>query len=558
MIRTVEGPRGPEPLQSMQSMQSLQSPESPESPRELRRPRLRVVREAAATYGEPEFSATAPAAPALPALPAPPAPPDPWAEADALDDLADEIATLAAHIHAATRRLLLLIAEFDSRRGWELGGHRSCAHWLRHRTGVDLGTAREKVRVARRLVGLPETSAAMARGELSFSQVRALTRVARPEDERELLELARGVSTARLESMVRSWKRGSRKDEAALERERHERRTFSVFPDEDGMYLVRGRLDPEVAALLMRAVDAASDALFREDPSPFETQDDEERRRAAAQRRADAVGLLAERALAVGFGRSGGAAGEGGADIDAGEAGDDGECAADAPISGTRAARYQVVLHVDAETLSAEGEGEGEGAGAGAEEAGRSELEDGTRLSAETSRRLACDAALVRVRRAADGRILDVGRRTRTIPSALRRALEVRDRGCRFPGCGLRFTDAHHLRHWADGGETSLANCALLCHHHHRLLHEGGWAMEWWGEGRPAFIDPRGNMHFDGGWRPPIMFAEPGELRDLVNELVHANVRGGTRPDGWTAGVRWKSERDIPDDVLFAAMEALG
>jgi hypothetical protein len=490
------------------------------------RPHLHLVRERAPTYGEPGGAADAAAAtvPAHarpdPAHPDRPSTPDPFDDADALDDLADEIATLAAHIHAATQRLLLLIADFDRRRGWELGGHRSCAHWLSYRTGIDLGAAREKVRVARRLVGLPETSAAMARGELSFSKVRALTRVARPDNERELVELARGTTAAQLERTIRGWKRGSRKDEAELERERHESRTFSVFPDEDGMYLVRGRLDPEVAAVLMRAVEAASDALFRETPNPLEPQDDEERLRATAQRRADAVGLLAERALAVGFERDGD----------------------DAPISGTRAARYQVVLHVDAASLSADGEGE------------KSELDDGMRVSAETSRRLACDAALVRVRRAPDGRILGVGRRTRTISPALRRALEVRDRGCRFPGCGLRFTDAHHVRHWADGGETSLANCALLCRHHHRLLHEGGWRMEWWGEGRPAFVDPRGNTHFEGGWEPP----KGGDDLDRVAELVHANRLGGARPDGWTASARWKTEAQIPDEVLFAAWEAMG
>src|SRR5690606_16588442 len=142
------------------------------------------------------------------------------------------------------------------------------------------------------------------------------------------------------------------------------------------------------------------------------------------QRRADALGLLAERALAAGFGGAG--------DADP------------APVSGSRAERYQVLLHVDHATL------------AGGGEPGRSELEDGTRVSAETARRLSCDAGLVEVRTDREGRVLEVGRRTRTVPPALRRALEVRDRGCRFPGCGLRFTDAHHIVHWAAGGETSL------------------------------------------------------------------------------------------------------
>jgi hypothetical protein len=349
--------------------------------------------------------------------------PDPLDDADALEELGDEIATLAAHIHAATHRLLVLIADFDERRSWELDGHRGCAHWLAFRTGIDLGAAREKVRTARALVGLPDTSASMARGELSFSQVRALSRVARPDNERELLELARGCTTAQLERMVRGWKRtNSRKDEVALERERQESRTFSVFPDLDGMYVVRGKLPPEVGLLLMRAIEAASDQIYREQPvEALETD------KAAAHRRADALALLAERAMAAGFG-GGGACGEGEGD----EAGP--EAGPEAPVSGTRAERYQVVLHVDEATLSANGRPAACGDGC----PGRSELDDGTRVSAETSRRVSCDAGLVRMRHGPDGQILDVGRRTRTIPPALRRALEARDRGCRFPTTRLR------------------------------------------------------------------------------------------------------------------------
>jgi hypothetical protein len=316
--------------------------------------------------------------------------PDP----DLVEDLAEQIATLAAHIHAVTYRFLSLIAEFDRLRGWELAGYSNCARWLHVRTGIDLGAAREKVRAARALEKLPLTSAAMARGELSFSQVRAVSRIATPENEGELLEFACGATTSQLERMLRAWRKGSRKDEARWEEERHRSRTFSVFPDDDGMYLVRGRLTPEVGALLMRAVEAASDALFRKPEVPGATDDSEAE---AARRRGDAVGLLAERALAAGFG---------------------GDCpTAEFPISGTRAERYQVVLHVEPKTLAAEGK------------PGRSELEDGTRVSAETSRRLSCDASVVQVTETKEGTILDVGRKTRTISPALRRALEVRDRG---------------------------------------------------------------------------------------------------------------------------------
>lgn len=118
-----------------------------------------------------------------------------------------------------------------------------------------------------------------------------------------------------------------------------------------------------------------------------------------------------------------------------------------------------------------------------------------------TFRRLCCDAAVVRVRHDPEGELLGVGRKTRTIAPALRRALELRDGGCRFPGCNGRFTDVHHVVHWARGGETSLANCLLLCHFHHRLMHEGGWTIRWWGKGRPVFMDPLDGERFDGGWQ---------------------------------------------------------
>jgi len=443
---------------------------------------------------------------------------DPFADADALEELEEEIVILAAHIHAAEHRFLVLVADFDRRRGWELGGHRTCAHWLAFRTGIDLGAARQRVRAARALADLPETSAAMSRGELSFSAVRALTRVATPENEADLLDLARGCTAAQLERIVRGFRLGSRQDEAEREKARHESREFSVFPDEEGMYVVRGRLTPEIGALVMRAVEAASNALFRE-RGPAGTPENgsaEPSERASAQRRADAIGLVAERAMAAGFSDS---------------------------LSGTRAERYQVVLHVDSDTLSADGPG-----------LGRSELEDGTRVSAETSRRLSCDASVVPIGHSADGSVLDVGRKTRTIPPALRRALEARDRGCRFPGCGLRFTDAHHVKHWADGGETKLDNLVLLCSHHHRLVHEEGWKIEWWGAGRPAFVDPRGQKHVNGRPAGP----EPADLRDPVQVLVNQTRSRGADPDYLTAGARWKREDDIPDDVYSKAIEALG
>jgi hypothetical protein len=266
------------------------------------------------------------------------------------------------------------------------------------------------------------------------------------------------------------------------EQVRHQLRSFSVYPDGDGMYAVRGRLEPEVAAVLMRAIEAANDALYREHSGPEESRPEPE------QLRADALGLLAERALAAGL------------------AGDD------APVSGSRAERYQVVLHVEAETLDKEAE------------PGMSELEDGTRVSAETSRRLACDASRVVVKQRKDGTILDVGRRTRTIPPALRRALEIRDRGCRFPGCGCRFTDGHHIEHWADGGRTDLTNTVLLCRRHHRLVHEEGCRVAMDEQGRVVFFNPQGR---------PIAAAPPptGLGEAPLEDLIAGNRRRGIEPE---------------------------
>ncbi len=447
---------------------------------------------------------------------------------DVAEDLGDQIATLAAHIHAATHQFLGLIVRFDRLQGWEPAGHRSCAHWLSFRTGLDLGTAREHVRVARALDNLPRIGAAMARGGLAFSQVRALTRVAKRDTEADLLELAEGCTTAQLERLVRAWKKGSREDEEAWERERHGSRSLSVFPDDDGMYVLQGRLDPEVGALLMRAVEAASDALYRE-RATIERGRVSHPQQEAARRRADAVGLLAERALAAGFGASESACGDEPSEGGTGRA----------PLSGTRAERYQVVLHVDPETLTENGE------------PGRSELEDGTRVSAETSRRLSCDASVVQMNRTQGAPSMNVGRRTRTIPPALRRALEARDRGCRFPGCGLRFTEAHHVVHWADGGETSLGNTVLLCRYHHRLVHEERWSIEWWGKERAAFRDPRGSIHLARCPKPRPLAGDP------VKVLKRSNRVRGVFPDARTAGARWKRETDIPDNVLFRATEAM-
>src|SRR6266853_6468671 len=162
-----------------------------------------------------------------------------------LDRLGDEIAELSAHLEAATARLLDLIREFDARGGWNTG-FRSCAAWLSWRVGLDLGAARERVRVARALGTLPRLAQALARGELSYSKVRALTRVATPETEERLLKFARCGTAVHVERLVRGWRRVDRNAENLEAAQRHKSRSLYVYPDEDGMFVIRGRLTSEV------------------------------------------------------------------------------------------------------------------------------------------------------------------------------------------------------------------------------------------------------------------------------------------------------------------------
>jgi len=219
--------------------------------------------------------------------------------------LGDEIARLAAHLHAATYQLLVLIRAFDEQEGWG-GGFLSCAHWLSWRTGIGPGPAREKVRVARALATLPHLSRAMARGELSFSKVRALTRVASSENETELLELSRHATAAHIETLVRAWRRVDRLEDAESEAERHRSRHLWLYPDDDGSWVIRGRLDPEVGALLQKALEWAGEALYREEKGEAPGDATPIAEITAEQRRADALGLLAERALAESAGAADG------------------------------------------------------------------------------------------------------------------------------------------------------------------------------------------------------------------------------------------------------------
>ena len=196
--------------------------------------------------------------------------------------LGDDIAELSARIQAATYELLVLIRDFDAREGW--AGFTSCAHWLNWRTGLALGAAREKVRAARALAHLPRLSEAMQRGQVSYSKVRAITRVATPENERRLLDFALSGTAAHVERLTRASRRVDRQTEAADEQRRHARRDLTTWVDDDGMVVIRGRLSPEVGAVVRRALEAAGDRL-RSDTSGQEAPEI-----SFGQRQADGAG----------------------------------------------------------------------------------------------------------------------------------------------------------------------------------------------------------------------------------------------------------------------------
>jgi Domain of unknown function (DUF222)/HNH endonuclease len=421
-------------------------------------------------------------------------------------ELADEIAELSAHIDAATARLLVAIAEFDQRQGWA-DGFASCAHWLSWRVGIDRSTAREKVRVARALTNLPCITRALGRGQVSYSKVREVTRVATSENEAELVELCQAGTASHVQRIVRAYRRCEQAELDTAERQR-EGRYLSLRTDDDGMLVLEGRLPPEVGALLTRALEAAEQELRgRAGGASAEASASESGASAEAsaretagtlcQRRADALGLVAERAL-VGAGK-----------VERGE-----PC--------------QVVLHVDAAVLSGQ-----------LPEGGRCHLEHGPTLAAETARRLSCDAPTVTLIEDESGQPLDVGRKTRRVSTALFRALRARDQTCQFPGCDhTSVLTPHHVTHWATGGTTNKDNLCLLCPFCHWRVHEGGCEVRGRAPDTLTFFTPAG---IELKARPDSASPLP---EDPVGALKALHVAEGLdiRPETnviWWQGERW-------------------
>ena len=363
----------------------------------------------------------------------------------------DELERAARVIGAERARCLV---EVERRGVHAADGQLSAATWLAHRHGISQGAAAAQVQVARALVEMPRVAGALAEGEISGSAVEALVRARDAAPKAFVLDVvgsAKSLSHRDLRVALERWRDGVDAAHAARdEEERHARRRFTAVVGVDGMVRTEGELDPENGQVVITALRAKVDAWSR-----GRTDDT----RLPAQRRADALGEICREWLDL----------------------------ADRPVTGGE--RPHVVVTMDLAALQARA-------------GGRASLEDAGPITFESARRLACDASVTRMITDARSEPLEVGRKTKVVPAALRRAVAVRDGGCRFPGCERPpgWTDAHHVRHWADGGETGLSNLVLLCRPHHRVIHRGfRVAMV---DGRPEFRRPDGTLLEDRA--PPV------------------------------------------------------
>ena len=399
-----------------------------------------------------------------------------------LEGRARELAALSAHLNAATARWLDQALALR-RDGMAVGD--DFGRWLAWRCGISTCEAREFLRVGEALQELPLVRAAFERGELTFCKLRALTRVATPASEKGLLDLAGGLTASQLERALRVFRR-YRTDEAA---DSHKLEYVDYHWEDDGSLILRARVPAEDGVVLVKALDAARERVRVDHRAGVE--------HGAPQRRDLDVEALLE--LASGS-------------LDRGVE----QTGSSDPV--------RLVVHVDAAALTAEG-------------AGRCELEDGPGISPETARRLGCDAEHV-ASLERNGLPVSVGRRRRTVPPRLRRVLEARDHGaCCWPGCDRRrHLAAHHRRHWAHGGETSLDNLLLLCFHHHRLVHEGGYAIEDGAAGELRFRNRYGLLCLSAS-RPP-----PGNSEQLVSD----NTEAGLVLDGETNRNGEGERMDLP------------
>ncbi|MFZ0875233.1 MAG: DUF222 domain-containing protein [Pseudonocardiaceae bacterium] len=382
-----------------------------------------------------------------------------WQSSDT--ELLDELAALETRLHSTWAEMLSVIAEVDSRGTAETAGYRTTVELVRAVGRVSRGETRARVAAAAdvlpgRGVGgalveprLPATAAAVAEHAIGPADVTVIRSVLaripahvdapqRAEIEAELAKHARTLDAAQL-SLLGTRILAYLDQDGPRPKDIAETRRRLTFTDLDGGYELGGWLDREAAEILRAALSPLA--------APRPTTDTEVDFRTAAQRDADALVELAQRSLDAG----------------------------DLPTEGGE--RPQVVVTMSLGVLQGR--------------IGAASLAFGGPINADIARRIACDARVIPVVLGARGEPLDIGRASYTVPTAIRRAVLVRDAGCAFPGCPVpaRWCDIHHVTHWADHGPTSVENCVALCGRHHRLIHHSRWRIDMTGS-IPQFHPP--------------------------------------------------------------------
>jgi hypothetical protein len=487
-----------------------------------------------------------------------------------LERLEAQICELAGHLTAATCRFLILLGDFDARRGWESWEMSSCAAWLSWKCQMGSGAAREHVRVARALRNLPVLRAEFGAGRLSYAKVRALTRIATPDTERGLAEIAGPMTGNQLERFARAHRQVTDAGDASA---RIRRRLTWRFED-DGSLAGTFRLPPLVGAVLLQALRAAAGDL--QAPRPGHDGEEGVPVQPPAGREQAGPGDLS------GPGEPPAAGGPRQARVTSTTMADALLVICETFLAGTIAAAgdpevYQVIVHVGTDALPAAGPAgpagtpaSGPGAqpdqtpdGVSAEtratgpadvsaetpaaartpghpaDPARCHVEDGPAISVSTAQMLACTAALSWMRHDRDGTILDLGRRRRRPNSAQRRAARERDHcRCRYPGCESRRTDLHHIRYWANGGRTTLDNLISLCKRHHMLVHDRGYLIGARPGGTFTFYRPDGTPL-------PTSPALPDPSSGTIDDCHDADIT----PD--TIIPKWYGERLDLDHAIY-------
>jgi hypothetical protein len=477
--------------------------------------------------------------------------------------LSDKITLLAARINAATYQFLKLVAEFDACKGWSGTGIRSCAHWLNWKCGIAYGAAREKLRVARCLDNLPLISKAFEDGEISYSKVRAMTRVATEANEDFLLMTARYGTASHIEKLVRKYQRVEKNQQMNQQTQHYLARSVVYYQEDSGMWVLHAKLSQEEGALIVKAIDE----VMRQQDKPLPDIGTDYSKNVSAetflaevtagpvtagpvtagpvtagpvtagpvtaepaivetatfeQKRADALTAIAEHYVASVTNVS--------------------------DVNGTTLKslagheRTQVVLHLNVETLKHAHCCEHNTMSSAVVDSATCQHHtpphlDNQWISLDNAKRLSCDASLLTVLEDENGNVLNVSRKTRAIPSLLKRALDIRDETCCFPGCcESHYVDFHHIKHWAEGGETNKHNLVKLCRFHHRALHQGQYFIETKCEGNKQeliFKAPTGQV-MDPNPRAPICNVE--------NHFEHWVEQQFPDIDSRTGITRWTGE----------------